>query len=114
MPVRLKMILAVVLVPLAVIAVSTGASTAAPKAKAPSTTKAVSTPKAPSTPTVASKSPAAGWKWSKSQKLPGKGKRNGIGGISCPSAHLCIADAAGVNAGPDGIYYTTDPGGSAK
>jgi hypothetical protein len=89
---RWRTMLAAVLVPLAVVAVSAAASAAVP----------------------APKTAAASWVWSKSHTLPGKAKTNGIGGISCPSVHLCVADAAGVGGGASGIYYTTDPAGGAS
>jgi hypothetical protein len=92
MAVRWRTRLAAVLVPLALIAAPAAASAAVP----------------------ASRTAAPHWVWSKSYKLPGRGKAHGIGGISCPSAHLCVADATGVGGGPYGIYYTTDPAGTAS
>jgi hypothetical protein len=96
MSVRWRTTLAAVLVPVALVAASAAAQAAAPAA-------------APAHGTT-----APHWVWSKSYKLPGRAKTGGIGGISCPSAHLCIADAAGVGGGPHGIYYTTDPAGTAS
>lgn len=102
MPIRWRISLAVVLVPLALIAASMADSTSA------STPKATST--AAATARAASTAKSAGWTWSKSLKLPGSAKRSGIGGISCPSTHMCVADAAGGH----GIYFTTHPASTSK
>ncbi len=53
---------------------------------------------------------AAAWKWSKFVAIPGKGVA--LGGMSCPSVHLCVAD--GYRGKSEGIFYTTDPAGGGK
>jgi hypothetical protein len=50
---------------------------------------------------------ASPWKWTKLVAIPGKGVS--LGGVSCPSVHLCVAD--GNRGKTEGIYYTTKPGG---
>lgn len=56
------------------------------------------------------RTPAAAWKWSKFVAIPGKGVS--LGGMSCPSVHLCVADG---NLGKkEGIFYTTNPAGGGK
>jgi hypothetical protein len=107
MPIRWRMSLAVVLIPVAVIAASSVASTAASTPTAAPTGS--QTPNTTSTAAATSRSAAAGWKWSKTYKLAGSARKKGIGGISCPTVHLCVADASGAN----GIYYTTDAAGAA-
>ena len=56
------------------------------------------------------RTPAAAWKWSKFVAIPGKGVS--LGGMRCPSVHLCVADG---NLGKkEGIFYTTNPAGGGK
>ena len=56
------------------------------------------------------------WRWSKVVSMPGKEAKYGLGGVSCPSVHLCVSDVllTGNAKNKTGIYVTTDPaaGGS--
>jgi hypothetical protein len=91
-PVRWKR-LAVSLVPLAVIAAST---------MAPSAASTIGHAAAPT------------WVWSKVVAMPGKAATYGIGGLSCASNSLCVSDVLQSDNNKTGIYETTDPaaGGS--